>query len=443
MSKHITAVPLSDIARIAILTGNGRTMAQVKGDADYILNGGFYDMHTGKPVGHLKANGQVLSKEAWTTWGYAWQNGADISMVQLPATAANYIGGVPLLTPWDGLDAKLTYPEEVGGSRPRTAIALTGDKLILYCADSPATPEKLRRELCQLGAGTALMLDSGGSSQCDFAGKRISSSRRVHNYIAVWLKKTGTEPGKGETPMCKKVMLDPGHGIETAGKRSPDGTYLEHEFNLDMAQRLKAQLERHGVSVILTRNTEHDVSLADRVAISNAANPDLFVSLHSNASGDGTAWTSPDGYGIYTSAAEETAERNKAAKAILARAREAGVSLWGEGLHHDISLYVLKNTVAPAVLIEHGFHTNRVETEKLKSAAYRDLLAAVDAKGILDYLGMDWVEEPGEDDPIEYEPWYQQARRWAMEKGITDGAQPEKACTRAEVWQMLYRLKGE
>ena len=443
MSKYIAAIHLPDIARIAILEGNGRSMAQVKGDADYILNGGFYDMTTGKPVGHLKIGGKVLSKEAWTTWGYAWDTGADLSMVQLPATAANYIGGVPLLTPWDGLDARLTYPEEVGGSRPRTAIALTGDKLILYCADSPATPEKLRRELCQLGAGTALMLDSGGSSQCDFAGKRISSSRRVHNYIAVWLKKTGTEPGKGETPMRKKVMLDPGHGIETAGKRSPDGTYLEHEFNLDMAQRLKAQLERHGVSVILTRNTEHDVSLADRVAISNAANPDLFVSLHSNASGDGTAWTSPDGYGIYTSAAEETAERNKAAKAILARAREAGVSLWGEGLHHDISLYVLKNTVAPAVLIEHGFHTNRVETEKLKSAAYRDLLAAVDAKGILDYLGMDWVEEPGEDDPIEYEPWYQQARRWAMEKGITDGAQPEKACTRAEVWQMLYRLKGE
>lgn len=391
MSKHIAAIHLSDIARIAILEGNGRSMAQVKGDADYILNGGFYDMTTGKPVGHLKIGGKVLSKEAWTTWGYAWDTGTDLSMVQLPAEAANYIGGVPLLTPWDGPDAKLTYPAEVGGSRPRTAIALAGDKLLLYCADSPTTPEKLRKELHDLGASTALMLDSGGSSQCDFAGKCISSSRRVHNYIAIWLKK---EPEKEDKPMSKKVVLDPGHGVETAGKRSPDGTYLEHEFNLDMAQRLKPILERHGVSVTLTRTDEHDVSLADRVSVSNAVGPDLFVSLHSNADGDGKDWTSPDGYGIYTSSAGETAERNKAARAILARAEEAGIKLWGSGLFHDISLYVLKYTAAPAVLIEHGFHTNKAETEKLKSPAYRALLAQVDAKGILDYLGIAWVDEP-------------------------------------------------
>lgn len=390
MSKHIAAIHLSDIARIAILEGNGRSMAQVKGDADYILNGGFYDMTTGKPVGHLKIGGKVLSKEAWTTWGYAWNTGADLSMVQLPATAASYLSGVPLLTPWDGPDAKLTYPAEVGGSRPRTAIALAGDKLLLYCADSPTTPEKLRKELHDLGASTALMLDSGGSSQCDFAGKCISSSRRVHNYIAIWLNK---ELEKEDKPMSKKVVLDPGHGVETAGKRSPDGTYLEHEFNLDMARRLKAILERHGVSVILTRTTTHDTDLADRVSVSNSVNPDLFVSLHSNASGDGTSWTSPNGYGIYTSSAGDTAGRNKAAKAILARAKDAGIPLWGGGLHHD-RLYVLVNTVAPAVLIEHGFHTNKAEAEKLKTPEYRAELAQVDAKGILNYLGIAWVDEP-------------------------------------------------
>lgn len=192
--------------------------------------------------------------------------------------------------------------------------------------------------------------------------------------------------------MSRKVVLDPGHGVETAGKRSPDGVYLEHEFNLDMARRLKAQLERHGVCVHLTRSTESDVSLAGRVEVSNRIGPDLFVSLHSNASGEG--WTSPRGYGIYTSSAGDAAERNKAAKAILARAGEAAIPLWGGGLHHS-RLYVLRNTVAPAVLIEHGFHTNIEEVEQLKSVEYRDLLAQVDAKGILDYLGLSWAEEGG------------------------------------------------
>ena len=456
MSKYIAAILLGDIARIAILPGNDRSLAQVKGEADYILNGGFYDMTTGKPVGHLKVGGTVLSREAWTAWGYAWDTGPDLAMKQLPADSANYLSGVSLLTPWDGLGAKLTYPAEVGGYRPRTAIALAGDKLLLYCADSPATPEELRKELYDLGADTALMLDSGGSSQCDFAGERISSSRRVHNYIAVWLKKkegpnmgkytvttnaglrirkgpgtqydrVGVYPkgavltvlevsgGWGRTdrgwvsmdylaPQTsgtggKKVVLDPGHGVETAGKRSPDGTYLEHEFNLDMAQRVKAQLERHGVSVTLTRTTQHDVTIQERADVSNAVGPDLFVSLHSNASGDGKDWTSPDGYGIYTSARGEETEHNKAARSILTRAKEAGVKLWGGGLFHDgddgkKDIAILWRTAAPALLIEHGFHTNRAETEKLKTAEYRALLAAVDAKGILDYLGIAWADEP-------------------------------------------------
>ena len=406
MSKYIERIPLASVERIAVVFGGGRSVAQVKGDADFILNGGFYDMTTGKPVGHLKVNGTVHAKETWGTWGYAWEK-SDPQMVQLPDFKwTNYISGVPLLTPWDGIGAKLTYAAEVGGSRPRTAIAMDGGNLILYCADSPTTPEKLRDELYAVGAETALMLDSGGSTQCDFKGKTIHSSRRVHNYIAVWLKKTGDAPEEGENNMSKKVVLDPGHGVETPGKRSPDGTYLEHEFNLDMANRIKAHLERHGVGVVLTRTTEHEPapnddaaqmerdSLAKRVEISNSVNPDLFVSIHSNASGDG--WTDPDGYGIYTSMADDTAERNKAAKSILARVKEAGITIWGGGLHHEL-FYVLRNTVAPAVLIEHGFHTNLREVELLKNDTYRDILATADAKGVLDYLGIAWQEKAVED----------------------------------------------
>lgn len=39
-----------------------------------------------------------------------------------------------------------------------------------------------------------------------------------------------------------KVCIDAGHGVETAGKRSPDGSYLEYEFNLDVAKRIQAHL---------------------------------------------------------------------------------------------------------------------------------------------------------------------------------------------------------
>lgn len=440
MSKYIAFIPLADIERIAIVTGNGRSMAQVKGDADYICNAGFYDMTTGRPVGHLKADGAVLAKEVWGCWGFAWDR-ADIKMSALPdAKRTNYISGVEMLSPMIGIHDAMHYRPEVGGSRPRTAMALTGDKLLLYCADSPTTPEALRDTLYKLGAETAIMLDGGGSSQCDFQGKKISSSRRVHNYLAVWLRK------KEDEPVSKTVCLDPGHGVESPGKCSPDKSYYEHEFALDMARRIQAHLERCGVRVVLTRTDEHCPTgkantndLLKRVAISDAAGADLFVSIHSNASGN--EWSNASGLMIYTSAGPETASRNVAAKAVLSRMTAAGVELRGSPLVHDIELVVTRETVAPAMLIEYGFHTNRTEVVLLKKSSYRAKLAEATAKGVCDFLGVAWEPETaaGTTDTGAAD-WAATAWEKAKSKGVLDGTRPTDPVTRQELAVVLDRL---
>ena len=439
MSKYIATIPLADIERIAILTGNGRSMAQVKGDAAYICNAGFYDMTTGRPVGHLKADGAVMAKEVWGCWGFAWDR-ADIKMAALPAAAKNYISGVEMLSPMIGIHDAMHYRPEVGGSRPRTAMALTGNKLLLYCADSPTTPEALRDTLYKLGAETAIMLDGGGSSQCDFQGKKISSSRRVHNYLAVWLRK------KEDKPVSKTVCLDPGHGVESPGKCSPDKSYYEHEFALDMARRIQAHLKRCGVRVVLTRTDEHcptgkaDTNdLLKRVAISDAAGADLFVSLHSNASGN--EWSNASGLMIYTSAGPETASRNVAAKAVLSRMTEVGVELRGSPLVHDIELVVTRKTAAPAMLIEYGFHTNRTEVGLLKKSSYRAKLAEATAKGVCDFLGVAWAaESAGEGMDTGVADWAATAWEKAKSKGVLDGARPTDPVTRQELAVVLDRL---
>ena len=439
MSKYIASIPLADIERIAIILGNGRSMAQVKGDADYICNAGFYDMTTGRPVGHLKADGAVLAKEVWGCWGFAWDR-ADIKMAALPAAAKNYISGVEMLSPMIGIHDAMHYRPEVGGSRPRTAIALTGDKLLLYCADSPTTPEALRDTLYKLGAETAIMLDGGGSSQCDFAGQKISSSRRVHNYLAVWLRK------KEDKPVSKTVCLDPGHGVESPGKCSPDKSYYEHEFALDMARRIQAHLKRCGVRVVLTRTDEHcptgkaDTNdLLKRVAISDAAGADLFVSIHSNASGN--EWSNASGLMIYTSAGPETASRNVAAKAVLSRMTAAGVELRGSPLVHDIELVVTRKTVAPAMLIEYGFHTSRTEVALLKKSSYRAKLAEATAKGVCDFLGVAWAaESAGEGMDTGAADWAATAWEKAKSKGVLDGTRPTDPVTRQELAVVLDRL---
>lgn len=447
MSKYIKTIPLDRVEKISIELGRGRSPKTVKADTgcDYVINGGFYDFATNQPVAHLKVAGKVLSGEQWGSWGYAWDTGPDISMVAVPreTTKDNYITCVPLLTPWDGICTTLDYPAALGGKRGRTALALTEDKLILYCSGDgtkdAATPEYLRDQLWYMGARTALMLDSGGSSQCDFgAGEAINTGRKVHNYICVW-SKTKNEKEDNESNMKEyTVCLDPGHGPDSPNK-SPDGTYYEHEFAWDLAQRIKPILEGRGVKVVVTRTKDTHPSLTARAAVSNDAGADLLVSLHSNAYGTG-GWTSPSGLMIYTSAAGETAGRNKAARAILARMEAGGVTLHKNSLAHE-GFTVLVKAIAPAVLIEYGFHTNQTDVELLKSSDYRDELARATADGICDYLGVAILPTPPaetqEDKP---DDWAVQAWKKAKAAGVLDGTRPREAVTRQELAVVLERL---
>ena len=82
-----------------------------------------------------------------------------------------------------------------------------------------------------------------------------------------------------------KICLDPGHGGDSdkrGFKRGPTGV-REAEVNLRVAQYLRELLMRAGAEVKLTRETDIDLSLADRAAVANAWSADLFISLHHNA----------------------------------------------------------------------------------------------------------------------------------------------------------------
>lgn len=192
--------------------------------------------------------------------------------------------------------------------------------------------------------------------------------------------------------MKKKVCLDAGHSASNRANKSPDGTYFEHEFTLDMAKRIKAHLERHGVEVTETRPDSGDVSLGARCRISNAANPDLFVSLHSNAAGslstNPDGWSSARGWECYVYGL--SGERYEAAKAILTQVEGVAPVIRSTPIWARPGLYVLAHTNAPAVLIEHGFHTSREDVRLLKDPAYREALASAEAHGILDFLGIPW-----------------------------------------------------
>ena len=231
------------------------------------------------------------------------------------------------------------------------------------------------------------------------------------------------------------VCLDPGHGPDTVNG-SPDGTYKEQEFCWDMYNRVSAFLDGQGVHTICTRTEDTKPSLTERAGVSNRSGATCFVSLHSNAAGNG-GWYDANGLEIYTSAGPMSAQRNILATDLVNEFHSSGVVLRSTPIVHKPDLTVLVKTDAPAVLIEYGFHTNKGDVALLKESAYRDRLAEATARGICKWLGVSWKDENQDESQT---PWYAEAQEWAVKNGISDGTRPNDTCTRAEVWSMLMRL---
>ena len=145
----------------------------------------------------------------------------------------------------------------------------------------------------------------------------------------------------------------------TAGKRSPDSSLLEWEFNNDMQYKLKARLEALGFKVYLVNpNPEKgsEVSLATRCSRANTywknqGKPEcLFISIHANAAGNG-GWSTARGVEVYTAANASSKSKN-AAKLINDQifkdvyAIDKGFKNRG---HKTASFYVIKHTAMPSV----------------------------------------------------------------------------------------------
>ena len=397
----IATIPRSQIERIQLYINNERlTLSAIKAQtgADFAINGTLYDMAKWLPVMHYRADGVTHSSDQYDTYhGYGWDAGNDIRVVMSRSKngVRNYICGTDLIVDGKPCDP-LYYDPAAGGVRGRTAIALKGDNLILYCVGDGqvgrCSPEELRGELVALGVDSAVMLDGGLSSQCIFPSASVTSSRIVENVILIYLTPKEVQPTMPNYDCT--VFLDPGHGGSTGLLRdcsngSPDGTYKEHVFSLDLAQRIKKLLQEQGIRVVMSRETDMYVALTKRAALANRAKATLFLSIHTNAAANG-GWADPSGLVAYTYA--EGGKRDELAKAILSSVKAAGVKTFGQELYHA-KFVVLRDTDMPACLVEYGFHTNKNDVALLKDNAYRDKLALATAKAIVvDYLKKTWIE---------------------------------------------------
>ena len=103
-----------------------------------------------------------------------------------------------------------------------------------------------------------------------------------------------------------RILLDAGHGIDTLGKRSPDGAFLEYKWNREVAELAYALLEEHGFDVDFVVTETNDIPLKTRVRRVNevcnlhGSQNVLLLSIHSNAAGMGATWMNAKGWSCYT-----------------------------------------------------------------------------------------------------------------------------------------------
>ena len=448
--RAIVDIPMNSVESIELFVNLFRyTLDQVATQAQakrpdckvYVVTGGMWNAD-GSACPLLKADGKWISPKPWSSYGYAWDTGPDITLTLDRDARDNFWSTTCLIGP-NGPVEKPSYDKTgQGGKRGRAGMGMRPGYLRLYASqDGTAdarTPEALRDDMAADGCTSFVMGDGGGSAQCWFDGQSIQGDgRKCHNYIIVYVKKeTADTQDKEDKPMSKPIVcLDPGHGPGNVNG-SPDGSYKEHEFTWDLYTRLRPLLEAQGITVVGTREQESDYpSLSTRASVSNRAGADLFVSLHSNAAG-----SSARGFVAFTSAPPETAARNRLAAAVMGRIHAAGVVLWGSGLAHELYT-VLASTTAPAVLLEYGFHTNEQDLALLKDTAYRDKLAQATCAGICDYLGLEVKESDGESgQPNEPDSWAKEAWSKASAAGVFDGTRPRDTLTRQEAAVVLDRL---
>ena len=191
-----------------------------------------------------------------------------------------------------------------------------------------------------------------------------------------------------------KILIDNGHGSNTAGKRSPDGNHREYLWARKFAERLVKMLQARGFDAQRIVTEETDISIKERCARVNAkckilgARNVLLVSIHNNAAKSDGKWHSARGWSAHVSL--NASSRSKALACSLIEAAEVrGIRVrkysriepyWSQNLG------ICRDTNCAAVLVENLFQDNREDVALLNDEAFLGTLADAHADGIIKFI---------------------------------------------------------
>ena len=187
-----------------------------------------------------------------------------------------------------------------------------------------------------------------------------------------------------------KVFIGVGHGGSDPGAVA--NNTKEKDLNLSIALACRDMLEKHGVSVKMSRTKDEDDPLSEEIRECNAYSPALAVDIHNNASngsGDGAEVFYHHGGGKGKTLAEnilaEIVKVGQNSRGAKTRKNSNGKDYYG----------FIRETSCPAVIVECAFVDNASDLKILATESQRKSMGEAIAKGILKSLGVEFQGEKG------------------------------------------------
>lgn len=204
------------------------------------------------------------------------------------------------------------------------------------------------------------------------------------------------------------ILIDNGHGNNTLGKASPildfdipeqfvsKNRFREALYNRVIANELVNSLKKDGYDARLVVPEDIDVSLSERVRRINTicnregASNVILISVHSNAAGNGTSFSSANGWEAYTTRGKTKSDALATCLYNRAKINFPNRKIrtdWTDGdIDKEADFYIIKKTKCPAVLTENFFYDNREELKYLTSEEGVEAVVKTHYEGIIDYL---------------------------------------------------------
>lgn len=370
----------ADIRRVEVVPLGKLTMgqwyAQQTDKPKYMLNASLWD--TKGPIGTIFIDG-VQQRDEGNGYGFGTQDGKTFAFGQpWDKKWLDYITGYPALIR-DGKPTDGAATNDVRRAVTRRAAVAEKDSALYLVTGKGLTLDGFRQKLLALGVRNAINLDGGGSARLMIDGKAVNAptdDRACKLAIAVW-----TTEKKEDKPTMHKVFLGVGHGGKDSG--AIGGGLRESDINLSIAQACRAELERHGVQVLMSRSTDEDDDLNQEVRECNAYKPDVAVDIHINAGG-GRGFeayhTLHGGAGAALAQAIEAEVKSlgQTSRGCKTRANASGKDYYG----------FIRLTACPAVIAEFGFIDNDTDRARFDSADEQAAIGRAYARGILKALGV-------------------------------------------------------